>query len=149
MLINSLKKSNLARNLLASIVFSVVAVQTINSPAIAADDQAFVSKKYDVDGSWQVVEEDGKTLIRFDKSFKTKGGPDLKIFLSPLAIGDVTGKTATKDALQLGELQSTKGTQDYVLPDGVSLEDFKSVLVHCEQYSVLWGGGDLTAALSK
>ena len=147
--ITTLKKFNLTRSLLASVVFSVVAVQTINSPAIAADDQTFVSKKYDVNGSWQIVEEDGKTLIRFDKSFKTKGGPDLKIFLSPLSIGDVTGKTATKNAVQLGELQSTKGTQDYILPDGVSLADFKSVLVHCEQYSVLWGGGDLTAALSK
>ena len=43
----------------------------------------------------------------------------------------------------LGALESTKGTQDYVLPEGVSLSDFDSVLVHCEQFSVLWGGGAL------
>ncbi len=149
MQLTTLLKSNLARGLVAAIVLSAVAVQTINTPVAAADGQTFVSKKYDVKGGWQLVEENGQTLIRFDKSFKTKGGPDLKVFLSPLSIDKVTGKTATDGSVQLGELQSTSGGQDYILPDGLSLTDFKSVLVHCEQYSVLWGGGDLTAALSK
>ncbi len=140
------KKMNRTRSLLAGIVLAVVAVQTINSPAIAADEQGFVSKKYAIKGDWQIVQENGQTLIRFDDSFKTKGGPDLKVFLSPSSITDVSGKTATDGSLQLGKLQSTEGSQDYILPEGLFLEDYKSILIHCEQYSVLWGGSDLHAA---
>lgn len=101
----------------------------------------FVKKKYNIKGQWKIVEENGQTLIRFSKDFKTKSGPDLKVFLSPQAISEVTGKTATNEAILLGKLKSNKGTQDYIIPAGVNLVGLSSVLIHCEAYSVLWGGG--------
>ena len=90
-----------------------------------------------------MVQEDGKTIIRFSDDFKTKNGPDLKVFLSPQSVGDVTGQTALQGAVTLGRLKSNTGTQDYVVPKGVSLANFSSVLIHCEAFSVLWGGGRL------
>ena len=119
------------------------------APSIASAEvpvgqsQDFVDKRYDIRGDWTVVEEDGRTLIRFSDDFKTKKGPDLKVFLSPTAIGDVDGATATDGSVLLGELASHRGGQDYVLPEGLSLDDFESVLVHCEEFGVLWGGGAL------
>ena len=114
---------------------------TASAPAYGA--QSFTKKKYKIKGEWRVVQENGKTIIRFSDDFKTKNGPDLKIFLSPQSIGGVTGQTALEGAVTLGALKSTKGTQDYVVPNGVSLANFSSVLIHCEAYSVLWGGGNL------
>jgi len=124
-----------------------LAAQGVIAPASAGDEQSFINKQYDIKGGWQLLEEDGQRLIRFDESFATKGGPDLKIFLSPKSIEEVTGKTAVKGSLLLGALQSTNGTQDFLIPDGISLTDYESILVHCEQYSVLWGGGNLSQAL--
>ena len=114
--------------------------QTVAAQATA---QPFVKKKKKIKGAWSVVQENGKTLIRFSDDFKTKNGPDLKVFLSPQSIADVTGETALEGAVLVGLLKSTKGAQDYVLPEGVSLSDFSSVLIHCEAYTVLWGGGQL------
>lgn len=133
------------RRPLAALALLVAALAPIPSFAEVpvGTDQAFVEKQYDIRGSWSVVEENGQTLIRFSDDFKTKKGPDLKVFLSPTAIDAVDGGNATDGSVLLGELISTKGGQDYVLPEGVSLEDFKSVLVHCEEFSVLWGGGAL------
>lgn len=111
--------------------------------APATIGQVFTKKKYKIKGDWQVVQEGGKTIIRFSDDFKTKNGPDLKVFLSPQRVADVTGKTALEGAVTLGALKSNKGTQDYVIPNGVSLANFSSVLIHCEAYSVLWGGGRL------
>ena len=108
----TLKRINPAHSLLAGMILTLVAIQAINSPVMAGEESGFVSKKYAIDGGWQIVEENGQTLIRFDQSFKTKGGPDLKVFLSPLSIDAVSGKTATDGSLQLGKLQSTSGTQD-------------------------------------
>lgn len=113
----------------------------VSAPVNSA--QSFIKKKYSVKGQWSVVHENGNTLIRFSDDFKTKNGPDLKIFLSPQSIGDVTGKTALDGAVTLGRLKSNKGSQDYVIPQGVSLANFSSLLIHCEAYSVLWGGGSL------
>jgi len=39
-----------------------------------------------------------QTIIRFHNNFKTKKGPDLKVFLSKKSIKDVTGRNATQDA---------------------------------------------------
>ena len=134
-----------APRLVAALVLGAAAL----APSLASAEvpvgeaQPFVEKRYDIRGDWSVVEEDGRTLIRFDDDFETKGGPDLKVFLSPTSIGSVDGATATDGSVLLGALESTRGTQDYVLPEGVSLADFESVLVHCEEFSVLWGGGAL------
>ena len=105
---------------------------------------AFVKKQKSISGDWSVVYVDGQTVIRFSNNFKARAGPDLKVFLSPQTVDAVSGRTATNGAVLLGKLKSTKGTQDYVLPQGVSISDFASVLVHCEQFSVLWGGGALS-----
>lgn len=114
----------------------------INSASVSADDQSgdWVNKQYSVDGGWTVSTSGDKTLISFNKAFKTKRGPDLKVFLSKQSIGDVTGKTATNDSVLIAVLKSNKGAQTYELPAGINLDDYQSLLIHCEQYSVLWGG---------
>lgn len=118
-----------------------VAAQSAQAPAVTSGD--FVQRSKTLRGSWKVLEVNGQTVIRFDDNFKAKRGPDLKIFLSPQGLDDVTGRTATNGAVLLGELKNTNGTQDYVLPAGVNLNAFNSILVHCEAFSVLWGGGAL------
>jgi hypothetical protein len=115
----------------------VVATQTHN---ISGD---FVKKKYNIKGDWQILQQNGQTILRLSDDFKTKKGPDLKIFLSPQSIADVTGQTATQGSVLVSALTSNKGTQDYIIPSHVNLADFQSVLIHCEAFSVLWGGGEL------
>jgi len=103
----------------------------------------FVKKKKKLKGGWEVVQRGDKTFIVFADDFRAANGPDLKIFLSPQSISSVTGNTAVNGSINIGELKATKGTQEYEIPAGVNLSDFNSVLVHCEAYSVLWGGADL------
>lgn len=104
---------------------------------------AFTKKKYGIKGDWQIIQKDGQTILRLSDDFKTKKGPDLKIFLSPKSVAAVSGKTATQGSVLISELNSNKGGQDYVIPANVNLANFSSVLIHCEEFSVLWGGGDL------
>ena len=103
----------------------------------------FIKKKKKLKGAWEVVQRGDKTFIVFGEDFRAANGPDLKIFLSPQTVSEVTGKTAVNGAINIGELKSTKGAQEYEVPAGVDVSNFNSVLVHCEAYSVLWGGGDL------
>ena len=109
----------------------------------ASTPLAFAKKKYKVAGTVTIVEENGQTILRLSEDFKTKSGPDLKIFLSPQSASAVTGRTAVNGSISLGALKSNKGGSDYVLPAGVSLSDFQSILVHCEAFSVLWAAADI------
>ena len=143
--------SSLAAALLIGAGFSVAL-----SPAAFAQDAVaveaveaslpsgnFIKKKKKLKGGWEVVQRDGNTYIKFADDFSASKGPDLKVFLSPLSVADATGKTAAEGALNIGELQKTKGAQEYLVPADVNIADYSSVLVHCEKFSVLWGGGDL------
>lgn len=130
-------------------VLGTATVAQAADPAVAAvmADKAlsgtFEKTSFKIKGSWQIVEENGQTIFRLSDDFKTKNGPDLKLFLSPKSVGDVTGKTAVNNAVKLSVLKSNKGTQDYVIPADVDLSQFKSILVHCEAYEKLWGGANL------
>jgi hypothetical protein len=104
----------------------------------------FQKKTYALTGSVTVEHRGDRTVLVFSDDFRTKRGPDLKVFLSKNTVADATGTNATTDAVRLGELTSNRGTQEYILPEGVNLADYSSVLVHCEAYSKLWGGADLT-----
>ena len=126
--------------------FGVSAAQQLDEASIAAQAAAstsFVKKRYSISGEWSVAEHDGQTQIRFSDGFKTKGGPDLKVFLSKHPIETLDSKTAVDHALNIGVLKSKSGAQIYTLPEDVDLADYKSLIIHCEAFSVLWGGFDL------
>ncbi len=103
----------------------------------------FVRKNKTLKGSYDVFERDGQTIIRFADNFKASNGPDLKVFLSPTSIDNASGRNATQGSVLLGFVKSNKGAQEYVVPADVNIANFNSVLIHCEKFSVLWGGGNI------
>ena len=115
----------------------------VDSPMMIKSSGEFAKKKYKVKGQFEIVEKDGQTVLRLSDDFKTKAGPDLKIFLSPQSAQNVTGATATQGAVNIGALVANKGGSEYVIPASVDLSLFNSVLVHCEQFSVLWAAGSI------
>ncbi len=138
---------------LAIILLSLLFV----SPALISDAQdmevinkevletqySFVKKRYSIDGAAQIIKTDTGHEIRFNESFKTKGGPDLKVYLSTKSLNELTPETVDSTSLKLGVLKSKKGAQSYIVPGNISLFEYKSVLIHCEAFTVLWGGFDL------
>ncbi len=112
-----------------------------------ADDgessRKWIGKGYDINGGWNISEQDGKQILTFDEDFSTRKGPDLKIYLSRESIQKVKGRSVTKSSVLISPLKSEKGAQQYELPSDLNLDDFSSVLIHCEAYAHLWGGGSL------
>ncbi|MGJ8726432.1 MAG: DM13 domain-containing protein [Roseibacillus sp.] len=102
----------------------------------------WTKKENTINGTWTISDKGGKKQISL-KGFKTATAPDLKIFLSPSSISAVTSKNATKGAVLVAKLKSSKGDQTYTLPAGIDLSKYKSVIIHCEKYSKLWGAGKL------
>ena len=104
----------------------------------------FLKKKEKIKGSYTLVEENGRWILRFSEDFATKNGPDLQIVFSPKPFDAVNGKNALADgAVSIGLLTSNKGAQEYVLPEDLDLTHMKCILIHCVKYTRLWGGAPL------
>jgi hypothetical protein len=76
--------------------------------------------------------------------FEVGPGPDFHVYLVPKAnirsSSDVTGMMF----VDLGRLRAFKGSQNYVIPAGVDLKQFPSVVIWCQRFSVLISPADLT-----
>ena len=103
----------------------------------------WTNKGYDIHGKWRIVKANAALTLYFDEDFKTRRGPDLKVFLSPYSLAAVTGKTVTPVAVEIGPLKSPRGAQQYEIPADIELREFRSLLIHCERFSHLWGGAEL------
>lgn len=102
----------------------------------------WTKKTNSINGTWSISESGGKKVLSL-KGFKTANAPDLKIFLSPKTASAVSSKNATQGSVLVAKLKSNKGDQKYTLPANVDLSKYKSVVIHCEKYSKLWGAGKL------
>jgi len=127
------------QDLLDKIKIELISLSKI-SPIVEAE---FVKKRYTIHGSAEIETSDGITRIIFSDDFKTKNGPDLKVYLSKIPLTELSEKDVDDDALRVSVLKSHKGSQSYTLPANIVISEYKSVVIQCEAYAVLWGGFDL------
>lgn len=85
-----------------------------------------------------LFELDGRLVLRFE-NVEIQNGPDLHVYLGRGVGGSYDGNSD----LYLGTLTATKGTFTYELPAGTNAADYKSVVVWCRAFSVLFTWADL------
>ncbi len=81
----------------------------------------------------------GTYTLRFE-NFSVRNGPDLFVYLSPNRDGYADG------ALELGRLKATDGAFNYDVPPGTDVAQFKSAIVWCKPFSVLFAVAPLLTA---
>jgi hypothetical protein len=93
-------------------------------------------------GTVRAIETGSGVIIRFSE-FEVSNGPDLYIWL--VRDGGLKGSADVKvsETLELGPLKGNIGDQNYTVPKGVDVADFKSVVVWCKQFGVLFASAQL------
>ncbi|MEO0433372.1 MAG: DM13 domain-containing protein [Cyanobacteria bacterium J06656_5] len=96
-----------------------------------------VDQAKDTTGSARIVEKDGQRILEFDGAFDTARGPDVQVVLYrgdsvPVSIDE-------SDYIVVGDLKSFEGSQGYVLPADINLEDYGSVAIWCAEFNVTFG----------
>ena len=76
-------------------------------------------------------------------NFEVGPGPKFHVYLVPKANIRTSGDLDNQMFVDLGRLRAFQGSQRYEIPAGVNLADFKSVVIWCEQFSVLISPADL------
>ena len=89
---------------------------------------------HSVTGEVKVYDDNGDLVVLLDP-FMSQNGPDLKVYLSK-------DQKAT-EYLNLGALKSVTGKQSYAVAGTPDLNQYKFVMIWCEQFSVLFGIAEL------
>ncbi|MDQ2912545.1 MAG: DM13 domain-containing protein [Chloroflexota bacterium] len=105
---------------------------------IAVGELGFVDPVHNGKGPVRLVAVGSRRFVRFE-NVAIQNGPDLHVYLSP----DTGGKYTDATSLYLGPLKATNGSFNYELPPTVDLARYRSVVVWCRAFSVLFTWADL------
>lgn len=119
------------------------AAAPLEAGQVLASGTSWTKKANKITGSWEIARVGERLELRLADNYKTKKGPDLKFILSPQTVSAASGSNATSRSLILSPLATHKGAQRFTLPAGTDLADYQSLLLHCEEYSKLWGASAL------
>jgi hypothetical protein len=86
--------------------------------------------------------------VYLKSDFEVGPGPAFHVYLVPK--GSIRSSSGLKDVMfvDLGGLRAFKGSQRYVIPAGINLKDYQSVIIWCERFDVLISPADLTSAVA-
>ncbi|MCR8576339.1 DM13 domain-containing protein [Streptomyces sp. Isolate_219] len=103
----------------------------------------FVAHEHATSGIARTIRlTDGGHVLRLE-DLKTSEGPDVRVYLSALDADAV--QTGLGDgAVELGKLKGNLGNQNYAVPAGTELSEFRSAVIWCKRFSVSFGAADLS-----
>jgi Electron transfer DM13 len=83
-------------------------------------------------------------VVFLHDDFEVGPGPKFHVYLVPSEKVRDAGQVTGTMFVDLGRLRAFKGSQNYRIPAGTDLTKFPSVVIWCEQFSVLISPADLT-----
>jgi len=86
----------------------------------------------------------GSRVLRFE-DFEVLNGPDLHVWLVPVDPVPNTVGVEIPGYRDLGKLKGNVGSQNYELPAGLDLVEFKSVVIWCQPFRVPFSAAPLAA----
>jgi hypothetical protein len=85
------------------------------------------------------------SLNLFLKDFSVTNGPDLFVVLSSDA---GPSRSAASEGLNLGQLKANNGNQNYSIEGGADLSRYRSVVIYCRQFNVVFAYAALDGGAS-
>jgi hypothetical protein len=85
---------------------------------------------------------DGRRFIRFE-NFRVTNGPDLYVYLSGHPAPRTREQLHQGGAVEVALLKGNVGNQNYELPATLDVGKFKSVVIYCKRFSVLFASATL------
>lgn len=105
----------------------------------------FQSYEHETTGTATVLRTaDGQTVVRLS-DFRTSDGPDVHVWLTD-APANKADAANTGKYVDLGVLKGNVGNQNYTVAPSAVADNWSSVVIWCERFSVPFGAAPLTPA---
>ena len=92
-----------------------------------------------------LADRSGRREIHLESDFEVGPGPAYRIYLASAESVRSKEDFQSSDVVELGRLRAFKGSQIYPIPADVTLDAYKSVVIWCEEFSVLISPATLSA----
>ncbi|MBF8252853.1 MAG: secreted protein [Actinobacteria bacterium] len=123
-----------------------VTEENLQLPVVLTEG-SFISHEHSTTGSVKILQySDGSRILRIE-NLETSNGPKLEVWLTDApVINGVDGWRVFDDGkyLNLGVLKGNIGSQNYVIPTDTNLDEFSSISIWCERFSVSFGAATLS-----
>ncbi len=113
-------------------------VVTVPAPTLSGSFAAVAHKGTGI--ARLIPQGEMKYVLRLE-NLDVDNGPDLRVLLSPNA--DVRSSGDLGEYLELGKLKGNKGNQNYVVPDGTDVSQYKSAIIYCKPFKVVFNSANL------
>lgn len=105
----------------------------------------FRSGEHDTSGTAKVLRlPDARVFVRLE-DLATSNGPAVRVWLSTARAGASDGAVGSGGHVDLGGLKANHGNQNYRVPAGTSLEKYRSVVIWCRRFDVVFGSAPISA----
>ena len=109
----------------------------LSDQVIAQGQFVTVEQDHPTAGKAIITEENGQKYLTFDDEFTTARGPQVKVVLHRDA--SVPVNLQEDSYIAIAPLESFDGTQKYLLPSSIDVDDYQSVAIWCEKFNVTFG----------
>ncbi|MBC8123292.1 MAG: DM13 domain-containing protein [Gemmatimonadaceae bacterium] len=97
--------------------------------------KAFINNHGKSTGTGRLMTKGGKTYIELSKDFTLDEAPDIYVTLYRDAVPPEKTYKADK-YVNIARLKSRKGSQSYLVPASVKLDDYQSIAIWCKKFDV-------------
>jgi hypothetical protein len=111
--------------------------------ALSAGSFTRIDDLHQAEGSATIYQlPDGKRVLRLE-NFNSANGPDLLVSLSGHPMPRSSDQAHGQGYVELAALKANQGNQNYDIPDDLNLSRFKSVVIYCRAFSVVFSTAEL------
>lgn len=111
--------------------------------ALSNGSFTFIDNLHWAEGSATIYRlPDGSHVLRLEP-FQAQNGPDLFVGLSGHAMPRSSAEAHDSGYVELARLKANQGNQNYELPADLDLSAFKSVVIYCKAFSVVFSTAEL------
>ncbi len=123
--------------------FAPAAMAQVTATAIASGAFQDADRSHQGAGTATLAQtSDGRVVLQFT-DFEVTRGPDLEVWLVADAAPGTSAAVLGSQWVSLGALQSASGAQTYEVPADVDVSAYGSVVIWCEDFSVLFAVASL------
>lgn len=118
-------------------------VEGMTSEALVGEG-AFVNVEMTGTGTARLYElPGGKRYVRLEPDFQVSNNTDLFLWLSEAEAPKTSKEAADTPHVQLGNLKSTLGSQNYLVPSNLPTEKVRSIVIWCAPVAIAYAAAPL------
>jgi hypothetical protein len=128
---------------LAMFISTAISPCAASAAPTVVSSGAFTSGAHATKGTATIYKLDDGTRVLRLTDFSTSNGPEVHVYLAAAKVVKRNEDVTSAGFVDLGDLKSNTGNQNYPLPASVALDSYHTISIWCARFHVNFGSAAL------